>query len=71
MTLAKTIAIGAAMFGFAAGNALAGERGFSMNGNVTVLEPVEVAYYDVYGIDENRDGVIDSYLLLPQSDTLG
>jgi hypothetical protein len=35
-----------------------------------LLEPVDVAYADVYGIDENRDGVIDGYLLLEESDTL-
>jgi hypothetical protein len=71
MTLAKTIATGAAALGFAAGSVLAGEGGFSMNDSVILLEPVEVAYYDLYGIDENRDGVVDSYLLLQQSDTLG
>jgi hypothetical protein len=50
MKLAKTIAIGAAFVGLAAGSALA-----------------EVS--DVYGVDENRDGVIDSYLFLEESDT--
>jgi hypothetical protein len=71
MTLAKTIAIGAAAFGLAAGGALAGEGGFGMNDSMIVLEPAEVAYYDVYGVDENRDGIVDSYLLLEQSDTRG
>jgi hypothetical protein len=71
MTLAKTIALGAAAFGLAAGSALAGEGGLGMNDSILMLEPVEVATYDLYGIDENRDGVIDSYLLLEQSDTLG
>jgi hypothetical protein len=49
LKLVKTIAVGAAVFAFATGSALAGE---------------------LYGIDENRDGVIDSYLLLEESDTL-
>ena len=29
-----------------------------------LLEPVDVRYYDVYAIDENRDGVTDGYLLI-------
>jgi hypothetical protein len=32
---------------------------------------VDVATYDVYGIDEDRDGVIDGYLFIEASDTLG
>jgi hypothetical protein len=76
MTLAKTIAIGATALGLAAGGALAGEGSFGMNDSGSpqetfiLLEPVDVAYADVYGIDENRDGVIDGYLLLEESDTL-
>ena len=38
---------------------------------VILLEPVDVATYDVYGIDEDRDGVIDGYLFIEESDTLG
>jgi hypothetical protein len=36
-----------------------------------LLEPMDVTYYDVYGIDENGDGVIDGYLFIEESDTLG
>lgn len=64
MKLAKTMAVGAAALGMAAGAALAQEE------TVLLLEPAQVAIYDVYGIDEDRDGVIDSYLLLEESDTL-
>ena len=83
MKLAKTIATGAALFGLATGSALAGEGGFGMNdsGSSTesmaqqetymLLEPADVSYYDVYGIDENRDGAVDGYLFIEQSDTLG
>ena len=83
MKLAKTIAIGATAFGLAAGSALAGEGQSGMNDSGSpgepmaqeetfiLLEPVDVSYYDVYGIDENRDGVTDGYLLIEQSDTLG
>jgi hypothetical protein len=85
MKLAKTIAMSAALFGLATGSALAGEGGFGMNDSGSsmestpmaqqetyiLLEPVDVAYYDVYGIDENRDGVIDGYLFIEESDTLG
>jgi hypothetical protein len=69
MKLARTMAIGAAALGLAAGSALAGEGGFGMNDSETfiLLEPVDVA--TVYGIDENRDGVIDGYLFLEESDT--
>jgi hypothetical protein len=74
MTLAKTIAIGTAAFGIAAGSALAGEGDFRMEPEtVILLEPVDmdIATYDVYGIDEDRDGVIDGYLFIEESDTLG
>jgi hypothetical protein len=83
MKLAKTIAIGATAFGLAAGSALAGEGQSGMNSGSSsepmmaqqetfiLLEPVDVSYYDVYGIDENRDGVTDGYLFIEQSDTLG
>jgi hypothetical protein len=82
MTLAKTIATGLTVLGLAAGSALAGEGGFGMNDGsssepaaqpetIILLEPVEVATYDVYGIDEDRDGVIDGYLFIEESDTLG
>jgi hypothetical protein len=83
MKLAKTIAIGATAFGLAAGSALAGEGQSGMNDSGSssepmaqqetfiLLEPVDVSYYDVYGIDENRDGVTDGYLFIEQSDTLG
>ena len=82
MKLAKSIAIGATAFGLAAGSALAGEGQSGMNDSGSpgepmvqeetfiLLEPVDVSYYDVYGIDENRDGVTDGYLLIEQSDTL-
>jgi hypothetical protein len=68
MTLAKTMAIGAIALGLAMGSALAGEGSFGMDDSFIMLEPVDVAY--VYGIDENRDGVIDGFLLLEASDTL-
>ena len=82
MTLARTIAIGATALGLAAGSALAGEGGFGMNDRsssepaaqpepIILLEPVDIATYDVYGIDEDRDGVIDGYLFIEESDTLG
>jgi hypothetical protein len=82
MKLAKTIAIGATAFGLAAGSALAGEGQSGMNDSGSpgepmaqeetfiLLEPVDVSYYDVYGIDENRDGVTDGYLFIEESDTL-
>jgi hypothetical protein len=84
MKLAKSIAIGATAFGLAASSALAGEGQSGMNDSGSsgepmmaqeetfiLLEPMDVSYYDVYGIDENRDGVTDGYLLIEQSDTLG
>jgi hypothetical protein len=69
MKLAKTIAIGAAALGLAAGSALAAEGSFGMNDSFILLEPVDIVAYEVYGIDENRDGVIDGYLFLEESDT--
>jgi hypothetical protein len=63
MKLAKTVALGATAFGLA-GSAFAGEETFVLR------EPVDVSYYDVYGIDENRDGVTDGYLFIEESDTL-
>ena len=85
MRLAKTIAYGAVLLGLATGSALAGEGSFGMNDEASwtepspmaqqetyiLLEPVDVSYYDVYGIDENGDGVNDGYLFIEQSDTLG
>lgn len=70
MKLAKTIAIGAAALGLAAGSASAAEGSFAMDDSESfiLLEPVDTVY-DVYGIDENRDGVIDGYLFLEGSDT--
>lgn len=32
------------------------------------LESSEMTYYEVYGVDEDRDGVIDSYLFIEESD---
>lgn len=82
MKLAKTIACGVAAFGLAAGGAIAGEGYSGMNdgwsSNESAMaqektyilrEPVDVAQ-QVYGVDENRDGVTDSYLFLEESDTL-
>jgi hypothetical protein len=73
MTLAKTMTISATAVGVAYGSALAGEGSFGMNGNGSSGESMAQApsYYDAYGIDENADGVIDAYLILEQSETLG
>jgi hypothetical protein len=83
MKLAKTIACGAAALSIAIGTAFAveGQSGMNDNGSpyefipqqetYILLEPVEVTYYDVYGIDENADGVVDDVLFLEESDTLG
>ena len=83
MRLAKSIACGAALLGLAIGTAFAAEGQSGMNdmGSMTgpmaqdetfiLLEPADVTYYDVYGIDENGDGVIDGYLFIEESDTLG
>jgi len=81
MKLAKTIATGAAALGLAVGTAFAGEGQSGMNSGwspsepemaneetIILLEPVEVAY--IYEVDENRDGVTDSYLILEESDSL-
>jgi len=81
MKLAKTIAYGAAVLSLAVGTAFAGEGQSGMNSSWSssepetaqqetfiLLEPVDVAY--VYGVDEDRDGVTDSYLILEESDTL-
>jgi hypothetical protein len=83
MELAKTIAYGAAALGMAIGSAFAGEGQSGMNDSGTlgepmaqeetfiVLDPVDATYYDVYEVDENRDGTIDGYLFIEQSDTMG
>jgi len=70
MKLAKTIATGAAALGLAVGTAFAGEGQSGMNSEETfiLLEPVEVV--QIYEVDENRDGVTDSYLILEESDSL-
>jgi hypothetical protein len=66
MKLAKSIALGAAFFGLAAGSALAAQRD---EGTTILLEPEDVTYYDVYGVDEDGDGVNDGYLFIEESDT--
>jgi hypothetical protein len=66
MKLARTITIGAAVFGFSAGGALAQDDRMAMD---EPLESSEMTYYEVYGVDEDRDGVIDSYLFIEGSDT--
>jgi hypothetical protein len=70
MKLAKTIASGAAIFGLAVGTAFAGEGQSAMNSEETfiLLEPMEVV--QIYEVDEDRDGVTDSYLILEESDSL-
>lgn len=81
MRLAKTVACGAAALSLAVSGALAGEGSFGMNDSWSpsesamaqeetyiLLEPVDVTH--VYEIDENRDGVTDSYLFLEESDSL-
>jgi hypothetical protein len=67
MKLAKPIACGAAVLGLVAGGAVASEGDFEVND--ILLEPATVS--QVYGIDEDGDGVIDSYLYLEESDSLG
>lgn len=69
MKLARTMALGAAALGLAAGGALAQDDRMAMDD--PVMETPEVTYYDVYGVDEDRDGVIDSYLFIEESDTRG
>jgi len=81
MKLAKTVACGAAALSLAVSGALAGEGHSGMNDEWSssesamaqdetyiLLEPVDVTY--VYEVDEDRDGVTDSYLFLEESDTL-
>lgn len=80
MKLAKTIACGAAALSLAVSGALAGEGYSGMNDSWSsnepmaqeetyiLLEPVDVT--KVYEVDENRDGVTDSYLYLEESDSL-
>jgi hypothetical protein len=68
MKLAKSIAIGAAFFGLAAASALAAQ---SDEETTILLEPEDVTYYDVYGVDEDGDGVNDGYLFIEESDTRG
>jgi hypothetical protein len=70
MTLAKTIAVGATVLGLAAGSALAAEA-MAQPETVILLEPVDIVTYDIYGVDENGDGLIDGYLVIEASDTLG
>jgi hypothetical protein len=81
MKLAKTIACSAATLGLAISSAFAGEGQSGMNDRspseigheetFILLEPEDVTYYDVYGVDEDRDGVTDGYLFIGESDTLG
>jgi hypothetical protein len=66
MKLARTITIGAAVLGFTAGSALAQDDRTAMD---EPLESSEMTYYEIYGVDEDRDGVIDSYLFIEESDT--
>ena len=68
MKLAKSIAIGAASFALAAGSAFAAQGDEESS---IVLEPEDVTYYDVYGVDEDGDGVNDGYLFIEESDTRG
>ena len=68
MTLVRMMAFGVVAFSLGAGAALAQED--RMAAGDTLLEP-EITYYEVYGVDENRDGVIDSYLFIEESDTRG
>lgn len=69
MKLVRTMAFGLAALGFGAGATLAQEDRMAA-GDTLLLEP-EATYYEVYGVDENRDGVIDSYLFIEESDTRG
>ena len=69
MKLVRTMAFGFAALAFGAGTALAQEDRMAA-GDTLLLEP-EITYYEVYGVDENRDGVIDSYLFIEESDTRG
>lgn len=69
MKLVRMMAFGLAALGFGAGAALAQEDRMAA-ADTLLLEP-EITYYEVYGVDENRDGVIDSYLFIEESDTRG
>jgi len=69
MKLVRMMAFGLAALSLSAGVALAQEDR-SAAGDLLLLEP-EITYYEVYGVDENRDGVIDSYLFIEESDTRG
>lgn len=69
MKLVRMMAFGLAALGFGGGAALAQEDPM-VAGDTLLLEP-EITYYEVYGVDENRDGVIDSYLFIQESDTRG
>ncbi|OGA57663.1 MAG: hypothetical protein A3G81_04090 [Betaproteobacteria bacterium RIFCSPLOWO2_12_FULL_65_14] len=44
------------------------ESAMAQDETYILLEPVDVTY--VYEVDEDRDGVTDSYLFLEESDTL-
>jgi hypothetical protein len=66
--LAKSLVIGAAFFGLAAGSAVAAEGDEEAT---LMIEPEDVTYYDVYGLDEDGDGVNDGYLFIEESDTRG
>jgi len=68
LELAKSLAIGAAFFGLAVGSALTAQADEE---TTTLLEPEDVTYYDVYGVDEDGDGVNDGYLFIEESDTRG
>jgi hypothetical protein len=67
MRLAKTVACGVAALGLAAGGASAADGNSGID--EILLEPVQVT--QVYAVDEDGDGVTDSYLFLEESDTLG
>jgi hypothetical protein len=76
MKLARMIAMGASAIGLAAGGAFAAEDRPGVNDEsapetYVLLVPADAGYYDVYGVDEDGDGVIDGYLVIEESDTLG
>jgi hypothetical protein len=56
-----------AALGLAAGGASAADGNSGID--EILLEPVQVT--QVYAVDEDGDGVTDSYLFLEESDTLG
>ena len=68
MKLAGSLAIGAAFFGLTAASTFAAQGDEE---NTIVLEAEDVTYYDVYGVDEDGDGVNDGYLFIEESDTRG